>query len=574
MKNGLDIKLLSEQEHSIVTIGTHRGVIQSILDFDYLSNKPQSVRAIIGSGKNFERFFFGESEVLIPVFSSAEELPDSIALTTTAIVNLSSGRRVLYTSLLALEYLPSLLILAVFAEGVPEQHALSLQKECARRGIVGIGPATVGLLIPGNLKLGAIGGVDHRQITTSRLHQRGSIAVMSSSGGMTNELITIAANSGAGISFAVSFGGERFPLLKPVEAMLAAEADPLTKAIIYFGELGGDDEYQIAQALHEKKITKPVHVYIAGIVAELFDEPPQFGHAKAMAKSTEETASAKRVALAEAGARVAHSFGDFVDTVTQLRFSDQSIDDVRAPLIGPRTEALFISTITDTDDRGELRLVGKTLAEIAVSNYSSTVASLLLGHAPKSPYTSQLVGLILKLLVDHGPNVSGAVNTMITASANRDLVSALSTGLLTIGPRFGGAVNQAAATFLNGITNEISAASLVESKATKKELIAGIGHKKYNIGLPDPRVAILAESLPEDLDGTYLRYARKIEAITTRKGSSLILNVDGAIAACLLDVLTEYEGYTPAKLQQLVDIEFFQRVLRGRTNSRVHSPLS
>jgi ATP citrate (pro-S)-lyase len=45
--------------------------------------------------------------------------------------------------------------------------------------------------------------------------------------------------------------------------------------------------------------------------------------------------------------------------------------------------------------------------------------------------------------------------------------------------------------------------------------------------------------------------------VTTSKKGNLILNVDGAIAAILLDILESELNYTQDKLQELVDIEFF-----------------
>jgi len=551
----LSLKGLLNTDPVIVTIGSHRGIIQSTLDFDYLSGKDPSIRAIISSGKKYERFFFGEQEMVVPVYDTPEKLPQKIKTTCSALINLSSGRRVLYSTIHALESLRNVSALAIFAEEVPEQQAIHLRKLCEQRNITGIGPATVGLLIPGHLKLGAIGGVDYRQLERASLNSRGSIAVMSSSGGMTNELINIAAQSGFGVSFAVAFGGEHFPILKPVEALVAAQNDPQTKAIIYFGELGGDDEYQLATALNTKAVTKPVIAYIAGRVAELFPSPPQFGHAKALAESHNETAAAKQTALRNAGATVPESFGGFVEAVNALQ-NMPLLTKHPYKAIDQRKEALFISSIAHTDNQGELRLVGKTLHEIANDNYAHTVASMLLGHQLRSEHTAKLVELILKLLIDHGPHVSGAVNTMIAASANRDLTTSLAAGLLTIGSRFGGAVNGAAATLLYGIKNELGSTELVEDAAYKKIPIAGIGHKKYNIGLPDPRVALLTSSLPEG-PHIFLHYAREIEAITTKKGSSLILNVDGAIAACLLDVLSEHEGYDLAQLEKLVEIDFF-----------------
>ena len=49
---------------------------------------------------------------------------------------------------------------------------------------------------------------------------------------------------------------------------------------------------------------------------------------------------------------------------------------------------------------------------------------------------------------DHGPAVSGAHNTIVAARAGRDLVSSVASGMLTIGPRFGGAIDGAAQMFL------------------------------------------------------------------------------------------------------------------------------
>jgi ATP citrate (pro-S)-lyase len=52
-------------------------------------------------------------------------------------------------------------------------------------------------------------------------------------------------------------------------------------------------------------------------------------------------------------------------------------------------------------------------------------------------YALKFIDTILILLADHGPAVSGATNTIITARAGKDVVDSLCAGLLTIGPRFG-----------------------------------------------------------------------------------------------------------------------------------------
>ncbi|MBP6098945.1 MAG: ATP citrate synthase, partial [Candidatus Levybacteria bacterium] len=80
---------------------------------------------------------------------------------------------------------------------------------------------------------------------------------------------------------------------------------------------------------------------------------------------------------------------------------------------------------------------------------------------------------------------------------------------------------------------------------------------KYRIDLPDPRVAELKKQAEGLSKKRFLSYALEIEKITSGKKGNLILNVDGTIAAVLLDILSEKEGYSDEQLQELVSQEFF-----------------
>ena len=55
------------------------------------------------------------------------------------------------------------------------------------------------------------------------------------------------------------------------------------------------------------------------------------------------------------------------------------------------------------------------------------------------------------ITADHGPAVSGAHNTIVAARAGKDLISSTVSGMLTIGPRFGGALDGAAQQFSNAL---------------------------------------------------------------------------------------------------------------------------
>jgi ATP citrate (pro-S)-lyase len=60
------------------------------------------------------------------------------------------------------------------------------------------------------------------------------------------------------------------------------------------------------------------------------------------------------------------------------------------------------------------------------------------------PWATKFVEIILILTADNGPAVSGAMNTVVTTRAGKDLISSLASGLLTIGSRPGGALDEAA----------------------------------------------------------------------------------------------------------------------------------
>jgi len=548
----LDIESIRKNPGTMLAFGNYQPGYQVILDFDYLAGKekPSLVGIVTGAAK-YQKYFWGEKEVLIPCFTSAEAAKRHIG-DIDWMLNTNSAHRSVLSTKEFFETFPNARGGHIFAEDVAELYALELKKDYTDKLL--IGPAGVGLLVPGALKLGVIGGVDYRQLVKNRLVETGGVAVFSASGGMVNEIITMVASTGHSLSVALCFGGDRFPMCSPKEAVLAAEADLQTSHIVYYGELGGYDEYEIAELLKSKRVTKPFVCYIAGVIGEGFDQPVQFGHAKALAGNKSETASAKRAALGEAGATVASSMTEF------LQFIDQIPKTEPSPLgrtISTRRATRFTSTISAESAAG-YEFVGTPLQDWATkSTIAEQMASALLGRRPSSPLTVDFVNTVFLLSVDHGPQVSGALNTIITARAGKGIVDSLAAGLLTVGPRFGGAVTDAAREWFFGVTEQRNAEDHVETYSAAKKTIGGIGHKKYRLGLPDPRVTLLADFADKLEAHRYYDYARSIEVVTTAKKGSLILNVDGTIAALMLDVLESNEGFDEEGLKELIDIDFF-----------------
>ena len=555
----LDINGLRKRDDiTILAIGAHLPILQSVLDFDYLCGKSKpSLVGIVSTGSKVVKLFFGKKEILIPCFSSPASAANKLG-SVDFMFNLNSGRRCYFSTIEFFDAFPGAIGGHTFAEDMPEIMALELKNRHQDNGKELIGPAGVGLIIPGSLKLGAIGGTDFRQIISSNLTHKGDLAVLSASGGMSNEIISIIAGANKTISLAMCFGGDRFPFIDPATAFRMAQADVDTKAIVYYGELGGTDEYLLVDMIKSGEITKPVVAYIAGVVGESFEQPIQFGHAKALASSQDETASAKIEALRNVGANVAGSIRDFVKLIKDLE-SEEAMGGENTDIenLKDRKSSMFTSTIGNEND-GAYEFVGKSLSAWAQEgDFVRQIVSGILGREPKSEELVGLSNIIFLLSIDHGPQVSGALNTIVTARAGKNLVDSLVAGLLTVGPRFGGAVSGAAGVWLKGVTEGLTPKELVEDYASRKEYILGIGHKKYRLGLPDPRTEQLMKFASNITDTPHLDFAKQVEAITSSKKGNLILNIDGHIAALLLDVLEQYEGYTKAELAELVEMDFF-----------------
>ena len=159
------------------------------------------------------------------------------------------------------------------------------------------------------------------------------------------------------------------------------------------------------------------------------------------------------------------------------------------------------------------------------------------------------------LTADHGPAVSGAHNTIVAARAGKDLVSSLASGMLTIGERFGGALDGAAEQFTAAYDQSLTPADFVESMRKQHKLIMGIGHRIKSRTNPDLRVTILKEFARKNFPTTpLLDYALQVENLTTAKKDNLILNVDGATAVLFVDLLRHSGAFTRAEADEYVRI--------------------
>lgn len=90
--------------------------------------------------------------------------------------------------------------------------------------------------------------------------------------------------------------------------------------------------------------------------------------------------------------------------------------------------------------------------------------------------------------------------------------------------------------------------------------IPGIGHKVKSKFHPDSRCTLLRDKALQygfsESYGKYLQYALAVESLTLEKKSNLILNVDGHIAAILLDIF-EKMGMNVVEIRSSLDAGVF-----------------
>src|SRR4051812_32971596 len=156
----------------------------------------------------------------------------------------------------------------------------------------------------------------------------------------------------------------------------------------------------------------------------------------------------------------------------------------------------------------------------------------------------RLLDAILVGVADHGAGAPSCAAARLAASGNRQSLSAaIAAGVLAIGDEHGGAGSGCMELIEAGIRDakrdgasfDAVAARLVDEAKAAKTRLPGFGHRVHST--VDPRVDVLF-TLAQDngLAGDGIRFARALEAAIRERIKPIPLNVDGALAAVLVDL--------------------------------------
>ncbi|KAG9143949.1 hypothetical protein Leryth_022968 [Lithospermum erythrorhizon] len=447
-------------------------------------------------------------------------------------------------------------------------HA-TIEAACAAHPTVILGPATVGGIQAGAFKIGDTAGTLDN-IIQCKLYRSGSVGFVSKSGGMSNEMYNTIARVSDGIYEGIAIGGDVFPGSTLSDHVLRFNNIPQVKMMVVldWGDL--DAEYSSVESQTGGRLIS--HVGCLGKPHTLSSQK-YTGHG-AKSGGEMESAQAKNQALRDAGAVVPTSFEAFEAAIKETfdKLGEEGkitpIKEVTPPQIPEdlktaiksgkvRAPTHIISTISD--DRGdEPCYAGVKMSSIIEQGLGvGDVISLLWFKRSLPRYCTRFIEMCIMLCADHGPCVSGAHNSIVTARAGKDLVSSLVSGLLTIGPRFGGAIDDAARYFKDAYDRGLTPYEFVESMKKKGIRVPGIGHRIKSRDNRDKRVEFLQQYARENFPSVkYMEYAVQVETYTLSKANNLVMNVDGAIGSLFLDLLAGSGLFTKPEIDEIVEIGY------------------
>jgi len=239
----------------------------------------------------------GQQSAGVPVYNSIREAVSAHDVTASVmfVPGVAAADSIMEAADAGLE-----LVVAI-TEHIPVHDVMKATAYARIRGCTVIGPNCPGLLCPGEISMG---------IMPSHLYTPGPVGVISRSGTLTYEVVHELTRARIGQSSVVGIGGD--PVIGQTFADVLSHfaKDPLTKAVVLLGELGGNLEEEGARMAE-----LPIVVFIAGTTA-----PPEkrMGHAGAIVSGGEGDAKSKISRLKALGVPVASRLSEIPGLIREI----------------------------------------------------------------------------------------------------------------------------------------------------------------------------------------------------------------------------------------------------------------
>src|SRR6201987_4047188 len=448
----------------------------------------------------------GQSVLGVPVFNTPQEAVNSLGQIDVSVVFVPAAG-VKDAAISAINAGIKLTVLV--PNRVPVGDAMEIAEAAKANGAMFVGPNTLGVLSPGKAVVGMIGGRAESARNWFKSGVPKGVGVISRSGGMASSTGYYLGQAGVRISTIVHIGGDAVLGIRIPDAALMFEADPLTEAVVIFGEIGSSQEEELAQLITDRKITKPVIAYIGGKAAR---EGTRFSHAGAIIEGGRGTHAGKVKALREAGAIVVDGFGELPDAVVEI------LKKMKGESLMSETDknAVWNTAITRVEPN-KVAVRGYNIAELMGRvSFGAAVYLVVTGELP-SPAVARLMDAILVASIDHGATPPSALAARTTASTGASLSAAVASGIMSINRHHGGAIEDCARqlkkiadrTRMESISIDQAATRTLAEMKEAGQRMPGFGHRYHT---KDPRTARLFELAKEaGVDGIHMKAARAVE---------------------------------------------------------------
>jgi succinyl-CoA synthetase alpha subunit len=468
----------------------------------------------------------------LPVFSNVPDAVNCLGAIDVSVIFVPGGL-VKQAAIEALQAGVKLLVLV--PDRVPVWDAMEIAAAAKKHDATFVGPNTLGVLSPGRAVVGMIGGRAESARQWFKPGIPSGIGIISRSGGMASSTGYYVGQAGVKISTIVHIGGDAVLGLRMPDVALKFQDDPQTDAIVLFGEIGGSQEEDLADAMRNGRITKPVIAYIGGKAAR---EGTRFSHAGAIIEGNKGTHAGKVKALREAGATVVDAFGDLpAAVVSVLKQHNRS----SAMMSDAERKAVWTTAITRIEPN-KVAVRGYDIAELMGRvSFGAAVYQILKGELPDER-VGNLIDAILVSSIDHGATPPSALAARTVASTGASLSQSVAAGIMSINKHHGGAIEDCARQLgliidrakRNNVSLEQAARDEVTEMKARGARMAGFGHRIHTKDPRQKRIFELAEEA--GVSGKHIAAARAVEKFFADSGKPLPINVDGAIGAVLADL--------------------------------------
>lgn len=210
-------------------------------------------------------------------------------------------------------------LLVIITERVPQKDVVRILERAALLGAKVVGPNSLGIIIPGETRIGMCGGSFENTI---RSYTAGPVGVISRSGGMLTEIASMLTQEKIGQSTCISIGGDPIIGTTYVDLLPYYETDTRTRALVLFSEPGGYLEKQLAEYL----LSHGTKIHMIAFIAGRFMDKMQgvrFGHAGTIVEGEVDRAEYKIEILENAGVTVVRNLSEIPKLINNILIKDQ-----------------------------------------------------------------------------------------------------------------------------------------------------------------------------------------------------------------------------------------------------------